>query len=125
MRLCCKHCFSMEKDKMLFVIKLQKRKKKVSFWHPSQKMNTLKCGKLIQMTTGYFLRWWTSYHSFPGPPLSKMAVSQISQLTHVCFTESNFGGLPTPHPPILGQTIDRCITCEVKLLYRFLQTLKQ
>ena len=123
MRLCCKHCFSMEKDKMLFVIKLQKRKKKVSFWHPSQKMNTLKCGKLIQMTTGYFLRWWTSYHSFPGPPLSKMAVSQISQ--PMCASLSLISvGCPPPHPPILGQTIDRCITCEVKLLYRFLPFLE-
>ena len=25
------------------------------------------------MATGYFLRWRPSYHSFPGPPFSKMA----------------------------------------------------
>ena len=81
-------------------------------------MNTSKCGKLVLMTTGYFLRWRPSYHSFPGPPLSKMAA------------ESNFpplgrSGCQIPYPrtlqfpwvapapsPILGQTIDRCIGTE-------------
>ena len=64
---------------MPFVIKLQKLKKqqdtpnfRSTILH--KEMNTSKCGKkLIQITTGYFLRWRTSYYLFPGYPLSKMA----------------------------------------------------
>ena len=112
----CKYCFSMLRDKILFVIKLQKLKKQQdapnfgsAILH--KEMNTSKCGKLILMATGYFLRWRTSYHSFPGPPLSKMAA------------ESNFpplgrSGCQIPYPrtlqfpwvapapsPILGQPL--------------------
>ena len=119
----CKYCFSMSRDKILFVIKPQKLKKqqdtsnfRSAILH--KEMNTSKCRKLILMTTGYFLRWRPSYHSFPGPPLSKMAA------------ESNFppwgrSGCQIPYPrtlqfpwvalapsPILGQTIDRCIGTE-------------
>ena len=119
----CKYCFSMSRDKIPFVIKLQKLKKQQdapnfgsAILH--KEMNTSKCGKLILMATGYFLRWRTSYHSFPGSPLSKMAA------------ESNFpswgrSGCEIPYPhvlqfpwvapapsPILGQTIDRCIGTE-------------
>ena len=119
----CKYCFSMSRDKMLFVIELQKLKKQQdtpnfcsAILH--KEMNTSQCGKLILMTTGYFLRWRPSYRSFPGPPLSKVAV------------ESNFSSwgrsgceipyqhalqfpwvAPAPYP-ILGQTIDRCIGTE-------------
>ena len=32
-----------------------------------EQMNTLKRGKLIRMTAGYFLRRRSTYHSFPGP----------------------------------------------------------
>ena len=112
----CKYCFSMSRDKILFVIKLQKLKKQQdapnfgsAILH--KEMNTSKCGKFILMATGYFLRWRPSYHSFPGPPLSKMAA------------ESNFpplgrSGCQIPYPrtlqfpwvapapsPILGQPL--------------------
>ena len=75
-------------------------------------------GKLIQMTTGYFLNWRTTYHSFQGPllfprwPLSQIShprdVKDVKIPTCVHFTGSNFRGLPLA--PILGQTIDRCTT---------------
>ena len=47
---------------MLFVIKLQKLKKQqdTSNFRSAilyKEMNASKCGKLILMTTGYFLRW--------------------------------------------------------------------
>ena len=38
----CKYCFSMLRDKILFVIKLQKLKKQVSFCHPSQRNEHIK-----------------------------------------------------------------------------------
>ena len=119
----CKYCFLMSRDKILFVIKLQKLKKQQdtpnfgsAILH--KEMNTAKCGKLILMATGCFLRWRPSYHSFPGPPFSKMPA------------ESNFppwghSGCQIPYPrtfqfpcvapassPIMGQTIDRCIGTE-------------
>ena len=64
------------------------------------------------MTTGYFLRWRTSYHLFPGQIFHPGDVQDVKFPTHVRFTESNFRGLPTLHlpPTILGQTIDGCIT---------------
>ena len=72
------------------------------------------------MTTGYFLRWWTSYHSFPGPTLSKMPAESISHPgdvqdvkfpTHVHFTKSNSRRLPAPLPsPQLTQA--RLIICQ-------------
>ena len=82
----------------------------------TEEIDPSKCGKLIQMTTGYFLRWWTSYHSFPGPTLSKMPAESVSHPgdiqdvkfpTHVHFTKSNSRGLTAPHSPnlSLGQTI--------------------
>ena len=70
------------------------------------------------MYSGYFPRWCTTCHSFPDPlNFSRWRSSQISTLgiivdvktpTFVRFTKSNSRGLP--NPPILGQTIDRCIT---------------
>ena len=79
-------------------------------------------GKLAQMTSGYFPTWRTT-HSFPGPlHFSRWRSSQISHPgtvvdvkipTYVRFTKSNSRGLPAP--PILGQTIDRCINI---LLFR-------
>ena len=52
----------MPRDKILFVIKLQKLGKQqdtASFRSAilHKEMNTSKCEKLILMTTGYFLRW--------------------------------------------------------------------
>ena len=82
-------------------------------------------GKLAQMTSGYFPRWRTT-HSFPGPlHFSRWRSSQISHPgtvvdvkipTHVRFTKSNSRGLPGP--PILGQTIDRCITISQHLEFK-------
>ena len=97
----------------------------ISFCHPSLKKWThQKCGKLIQMTTGYFPRWWTSYYSFPGPTLSKMPAESISHPgdvqdvkfpTHVHFIKSNSRGLPAPTPPTpaWGKPF-RCIKHEQK-----------
>ena len=85
--------------KYFFVIKLQKLKKqqdtpnlRSAILH--KEMNTSKCRKLILMATGYFLRWRTSYHSFPGHLFSKMAA------------ESNFppwgsSGCQIPYPRAL------------------------
>ena len=112
----CKYCFSMSRDEILFVIKLQKLKKQQdapnfgsAILH--KEMNTSKCGKLILMATGYFLRWRPSYHSFPGPPLSKMAAESN-------FPSSGRSGCEIPYPrtlqfpwvapapsPILGQPL--------------------
>ena len=79
-------------------------------------------GKLAQMTSGYFPRWRTT-HSFPGPlHFSRWRLSQISHPgtivdvkipTHVRFTKSNSRGLPGP--PILGQTIDKCISVKNRI----------
>ena len=62
---------------MLFVIKLQKFKKQQdtsnsrSVIH-SQRNEHIKMWETHSVITGYFLRWQTSHHSFPGPPLYKM-----------------------------------------------------
>ena len=74
----CKYCFSILRDKLIFVINFKNVKSKFRSTILHKEMNISKFGKLIQMNTGYFLRWQTSYHSFPGPQLSKMAVGQIS-----------------------------------------------
>ena len=102
----------MLRDKILFVVK---RKFHSAILH--KEMKTSKCGKLIQMTTGYFLRWRTSCHSFPGHPLSKIAAAGSNSLqTRASLSLIPVGCPPPPSPhPILGQTIDRC-----SLLRRFL-----
>ena len=101
----------MLRDKILFVVK---HKFHSAILH--KEMKTSKCGKLIQMTTGYFLRWQTSCHSFPGHPLSKIAAAgSNSQQTRASLSLIPVSCPPPPHP-ILGQTIDRCIS----LLRRFL-----
>ena len=66
--------------------------------------NTYRCGKVIQMTTGYFLTWQTSYHSFPSPALmSKLAavpnfppgdVQDVKFLSYMRFTKFYSRGLP-------------------------------
>ena len=43
----------MLREKILFVIKLQNLKSKFRSAILHEEMNTLKCGKLIQITTGY------------------------------------------------------------------------
>ena len=60
-------------DKILFVIKLQKLKKQVSFCYPSRMWETHPNDYWVFSKMADLL-----YHSFPGPSLSKMA------------TESNF-----------------------------------
>ena len=70
-------------------------------------MNKTKCSrKLIQKTTGYFLRWWTP--SFPGLHFLRWQLSQISHPrdvqdvkfpTHERFTKSNSRGFPATPPP--------------------------
>ena len=64
----------MLRDKILFVIKLQKLKKQVSFCHPSQRNEHIKMWETHP--NDYWVFFKTAdllYHSFPGPPLSKMA----------------------------------------------------
>ena len=77
-----------------------------------KEMNTSKCGKLIQMTTGYVLRPLTTHSlvlHFPRWQLSQIShpgdVQDVTFPTHVHFTESNSRRLP----PVLGQTIAKCI----------------
>ena len=89
-------------------------------------MNTSKCGNLIQMTNGYFQRWRTSYitHSlvlhFPRWRLRQIShpgdFQHVKFPTHVRFTGSNSRGLPPL--PVLGQTIDRCISTPINGLPR-------
>ena len=113
--------------RILFVIKRQTSKQQDTPNFRStilnKEINTSECGKLIQMTTGYFLR--------PGGPLvthpqvlhfPRWRLSQFPTLR--TFRMSN--SLPTctspslipvgcpPLHPILGQTIDRCIKHEQK-----------
>ena len=81
--------------------------------------NTSKCGRLIQMTTRYFLRWRLSQISHPGD------VQGVKfPIPHVHSTKSNSHGLTPPPPsPILGQTIDRCISFSLwwtNFLYQFI-----
>ena len=102
-------------------IKLQKVKKQQytpNFCSANldKEMNTSKCGKVIQMITGYFLTWRTSYLSFPSPPVSKVAAvpnfppwersgCQIPWLhAFTCLVP-----WVASHPLLLGQTIDRRI----------------
>ena len=83
MRLCASIAWAL-RDKILFVIKLQKLKKQVSFCRPS-------------------LSKIAAESNFP--PWGRFPI-------HVRSTESNSRGLhplPPPPPPILGQPIDRCI----------------
>ena len=112
----CKYCFSMLRDKILFVIKLQKLKKQVSFCHPSQRNEHVKMWE-----TGYFLRWRTSYHSLTLRPSTFQDDGWVKFPTLGRFRMSNslptcaslsliHMGCPPPPPCILGQTIDRRIT---------------
>ena len=143
MRRCFKYCFSMQRDKMLFVIKLQKLKKQVLFCHSSPKNEHIKMwethpndywvfSKMVDLLS---LIPWSSTFQGGGesnfPPWGRSGCQiPYPRVLH----ESNSRGLPPP-PPILGQTIDRCITCEVnsvvwffaflRISQRFLQTLKQ
>ena len=55
-------------DKILFVIKLQKLQKQVSLCHPSRMWETHPNDYWVFSKMADLL-----YHSFPGPPLSKMA----------------------------------------------------
>ena len=82
-------------------------------------------GKLAQMTSGYFQDGGPLTHSqvlstfqdggrVKSPTLG--AVVDVKIPTHVRFTKSNSCGLPGP--PILGQTIDRCITISQHLEFK-------
>ena len=111
----------MLRDKILFVIKLQKLKKQVSFCHPSQRNEHIKMWETHPNDTGYFPRWWTSCHSFPGPPLFKMAaesnfphpgkVQDVKFPTCVHFTEPNSRGLPPPSPQYWGKPLIGALFC--------------
>ena len=73
-------------------------------------VNILGSGKLAQTNCGYFPRWCT--HSSLIPRSSRLFSHpgdrcDVKIPTHVRLSKSNFHGLPDP--PILGQTIDRCI----------------
>ena len=64
----------MLRDKILFVIKLQKLKKQVSFCHPSQRNEHIKMWETHPNDYWVFSKMADLlYHSLPGPPLSKMA----------------------------------------------------
>ena len=114
----------MLRDKILFVITFQKLKKQVSLCHPYKEMNTSKCGKLIQTTTGYFLEdgdflslipWSSTFQDGGWVKFPTLGMFRMSNSLPTC-TESNSRGLPTPPPPpppqcpIVGQTIDRYIS---------------
>ena len=103
-------------DKILFVIKLQKLQKQVSLCHPSRMWETHPndywvCSKMADLL----------YHSFPGPPLSKMATESNFPCTLGTFRMSN--SLPTCAslgviavgcpPPILRQTTERYISTPI------------
>ena len=103
-------------DKIIFVIKLQKLQKQVSLCHPSRMWETHPndywvCSKMADLL----------YHSFPGPPLSKMATESNFPCTLGTFRMSN--SLPTCAslgviavgcpPPILRQTTERYISTPI------------
>ena len=61
-----------------------------------------KCGKRILMTTRYFLKWRTTYHSFVGP---LYAGGWVKFSTLGTFRMSNSRRLTTPSPPLDSQTV--------------------
>ena len=61
-----------------------------------------KCGKRILMTTRYFLKWRTTYHSFVGP---LYAGGWVKFSTVGTFRMSNSRRLTTPPPPLDSQTV--------------------
>ena len=103
-------------DKILFVIKLQKLQKQVSLCHPSRMWETHPNDYWVFSKMADLL-----YHSFPGPPLSKMATESNFPCTLGTFRMSN--SLPTCAslgviavgcpPPILRQTTERYISTPI------------
>ena len=74
-----------------------------------EEMNALKRMKLIRMTTGYFLRRRTTYHSFPGPlhfPIWQLRLWAFritnSSPRYASLSQIYVGCPPPPPPPILG-----------------------
>ena len=106
----------MLRDKILFVIKLQKLQKQVSLCHPSRMWETHPNDYWVFSKMADLL-----YHSFPGPPLSKMATESNFPCTLGTFRMSN--SLPTCAslgviavgcpPPILRQTTERYISTPI------------
>ena len=81
-----------------------------------EEKNKSKRGKLIQMTTGYFLRWRTTYYSFPGPlhyPRWRLSqifhpgdIQNVKFSTCVHFTKLNSNPLiPPPPAPSRGELL--------------------
>ena len=72
-----------------------------------EEMNALKRMNLIRMTTGYFLRRRTTYHSFPGPlhfpiwQLRLWAFRITNSSPRYASLSQIYVGCPPP-PPILG-----------------------
>ena len=103
-------------DKILFVIKLQKLQNQVSLCHPSRMWETHPNDYWVFSKMADLL-----YHSFPGPPLSKMATESNFPCTLGTFRMSN--SLPTCAslgviavgcpPPILRQTTERYISTPI------------
>ena len=103
-------------DKILFVIKLQKLQKQVSLCHPSRMWETHPNDYWVFSKMADLL-----YHSFPGPPLSKMATESNFPCTLGTVRMSN--SLPTCAslgviavgcpPPILRQTTERYISTPI------------
>ena len=86
-------------DKILFVIKLQKLKKQVSFCHPSQRNEHIKMWETHANDYWVFSKRADSLSLMPyGPPLFKMAAGSnfppwgefqdVKLPTHMRFTES-------------------------------------
>ena len=103
-------------DKILFFLKLQKLQKQVSLCHPSRMWETHPNDYWVFSKMADLL-----YHSFPGPPLSKMATESNFPYTVGTFRMSN--SLPTCAslgviavgcpPPILRQTTERYISTPI------------
>ena len=70
-----------------------------------EEMNALKRMKLIRMTTGYFLRRRTTYHSFPGPlhfpiwQLRLWAFRITNSSPRYASLSQIYVGCPPPPPP--------------------------
>ena len=112
----------MLRDKILFVIKLQNLKQQVSFRHPSRRNEHTKMWETHPNDYWVFSKMADLlYHSFPGPPLSKMATESNFPCTVGTFRMSN--SLPTCAslgviavgcpPPILRQTTERYISTPI------------
>ena len=108
----------MLRDKILFVIKLQKLKKQVSFCHPSQRNEHIKMWETHANDYWVFSKMADFLSLIPyGLPLFKTAagsnfppwgeVQDVKFPTHMRFTESTPPLPPPPHPFLIGALLTR------------------